>query len=485
MLLLRFLIFILIATSLFAETKPNVVLIMADDFGAGSINAYGAPTELVRTPALNRLANSGMMFTNANTPGSICSPTRYALLTGEYAWRGPLPFGVVNVEDPLVIDVDHMTMPKYFQELGYATAQVGKWHLGYGDTRPVDFTQRLTPGPNDVGFDYHFGLPQNLDDKLRVWIENDGIYGLRSTRLSPYAKNFYGGQYYGFDAPQRVREEADSYLTDKAIEWVKRTHRNDPDEPFFLYFAPVATHHPIVPSEMMRGASGAGSYGDFIQDLDHCVGRLLDALEYEGLADETIIIFTSDNGGDIPANDPTRPENQARDAGLMSNGINRGDKHTIYEGGVRVPLIIRWPGEVEAASTSERMVNLVDLYATLIEAVSAEQPTIEQAPDSFSFLPTLLGEHQSERPPMVSTNAAGIQALRHGKWKYIDGTFPEGIPERMRRHYRPQAEPALYDLESDPSETNNVIAEHPEVVERMQRILEAYRENVSRAIYPE
>ena len=170
---------------------------MADDFGVGSINAYGAPESLFKTPHLNRLAGSGMRFTNANTPASICSPTRYALMTGRYAWRGPLPYGVVNVFDPMIVETGRMTLPKFMQNIGYQTAQIGKWHLGYGNRTPAVFTEKLTPGPNDIGFDYHFGLPQNLDDMLRVWIENDMVYGLRSKKVSPYAKSFYGQPYVG------------------------------------------------------------------------------------------------------------------------------------------------------------------------------------------------------------------------------------------------------------------------------------------------
>ncbi|MEM7672717.1 MAG: arylsulfatase [Verrucomicrobiota bacterium] len=469
----------LICAALTAK-QPNVLLIMADDFGVGNINAYGASKELVRTPSLNQLAEDGMLFTGANTPGSICSPTRYALITGEYAWRGPLPFGVVNVDDPMIVDTDRKTLPKYFQELGYMTAQVGKWHLGYGSERPVDWTEKLSPSPNDVGFDYHFGLPQNLDDKLRVWIENDQVWGLRSKKLSPYAKSFYGGQYVGLDAPQRERESADRFLAEKAIQWIRTTHRSHPEKPFFMYFAPAAAHHPIVPSEEMRGASDAGAYGDFIQDLDSVVGSLIRTLEYEGIDDETIIIFTADNGSDIPSNDPNRPENQAARKGLEANGINRGDKHTIYEGGARVPLLIRWDGKVVPGSVSDRGLNIVDIYATLAEAVTGETPTAAEAPDSISFAPTLLGEEQQQRPAMITSNAAGLHAIRSGKWKYIDGLFPEGAPDHLKRHFKPQAEPALFDLETDPSESNNMFAQNPEIVERMQRMLDNIRANPTR-----
>jgi arylsulfatase A len=478
----RIIVALFCISSLSAEpTKPNVVLILADDFGYGSLNAYGAPEELVRTPNLNRLSQAGMRFTDASVPGSICSPTRYALLTGRYAWRGPLPFGVVNVYDPMVVETDRMTLPKYFQKLGYQTAHVGKWHLGYTDQEPpVDYTGKLTPGPNDVGFDYHFGLPQNLDDMLRVWIEDDGVHGLRSKKLSPYAKSFYGGQYAGLDAPQRSREEAGAYMTEKAIEWIKQTHRSSPDQPFFLYFGTAATHHPIVPSEQMRGASDCGAYGDFIQDLDLSVGRIVDALEYEGIAGETLIIFTSDNGADIPTNNKMRPENQAIRAGLDLNGMYRGDKHTIYEGGTRVPLIVRWDDKVGAGTVSDRMVNIVDLYSTLVEAVSGQVPTADEAPDSISFAPTLSGKAQSARPPMITSNVAGLHAIREGKWKYIDGTFPEGVPEGMRRNSKTQAQPALYNLEKDPSESANLIADYPELVERIRAVLERYRAETTR-----
>jgi len=450
---------------------PNVVVFMADDFGSGCVNAYGAPEELVKTPNLNRLAESGMRFTNANTPASICSPTRYALLTGRYAWRGPLPFGVVNVFDPMVVETDRETLPNYLKEMGYATAQIGKWHLGYGDRRPAVFTEKLTPGPNDIGFDYHFGLPQNLDDMLRVWIENDGVYGLRSKKTSSFAKCFYGKPYLGFDAPQRNREEASEFLTQKAVDWLQS---QDKDEPFFLYFASPATHHPIVPSERMRGKSNCGAYGDFIQDLDWSFGQIVQTLEKMGVMDNTVIIFTADNGSDIPG-DKTRPEGQAIAAGLKPNSIYRGDKHTIYEGGGRVPLMVRWDGKIKPGFVSDHMVSIVDVFSTVADLVNGKWVTLPDAEDSSSFALTLMGKKQKPRSPMVGTNAAGIQSIRSGHWKYIDGTFPENVPGNLLKAFRKQAVPALYDLEKDPSEDNNVIGDYPEVVQQLQAILDDYR----------
>jgi arylsulfatase A len=455
-----------------AMCKPNVVVFMADDFGVGCINVYGAPEKLVKTPHLNRLAEQGMRFTNANTPASVCSPTRYALLTGTYAWRGPLPFGVVNVLDPMVVDTKCETLPKYLQKQGYATAQIGKWHLGYGSRKPAIFTEKLTPSPNNVGFDYHFGLPQNLDDMLRVWIEDDHVYGLRSKKVSAYAKSFYGKPYMGYDAPQRSREEASGFLTEKAVNWLKKEAKKD--QPFFLFFGSPAIHHPIVPSERMRGKSNCGAYGDFIQDLDWSVGEIVRVLEGLDMMRNTIFLFTADNGSDIPGH-KERPERQAIQSGLKLNGEYRGDKHTIYEGGCRVPLIVRWDGRISAEMKCDRMVNIVDIFATLAELTEGAPVDLPDAVDSASFALTLLGEKQPPRNAMVSNSAAGLQALRSGRWKYIDAQFPEGVPQRIRKNFAKEAICALYDLHNDPGEAKNVIDEFPEVAERMRGKLNEYR----------
>ena len=268
-------------------------------------------------------------------------------------------------------------------------------------------------------------------------------------------------------------------MTDKAIEWIQRNARNGSGKPFFLYFAPVSLHHPIVPSEMMRGASEAGAYADFVQDLDYDVGRIISALEYEGIDDETIIIFTADNGSDIPKQN-RRPEVQAIDKGFAINGINRGDKHTIYEGGVRVPLLIRWDGKIAQSSRSDRNVNLVDIYSTLAEVITGTVAPKKDAPDSISFSPTLLGETQAPRPAMVSTSAPGYQAIRLGKWKYIDGDLPPRSSKQHIEKFQKDSVVALYDLEADPSETRNLIEENPEVVNRMRALLGELRANPTR-----
>jgi len=462
-----------LSVNVMAAERPNIVFIMADDLGYGSVGCYGAPAQLVSTPAVDRLAREGVRFTDASTPASICSPTRYGVMMGRYPWRTRMKFGVVGVDDPLLPDPNRTSLAKWLKNRGYTTAAIGKWHLGYGSKRkesPQEWTGVLRPGALELGFDYHFAVPQNHGDKTGIYIENDGIYKLDSDKVFPYSKCFYGVPYFGFDAPQRVNKDVMETLTNKAVEWLERSG----DKRFFLYFTPVAVHHPITPSDRMRGESGCGPYGDFIQDLDSSVERVLDTLDKLGVADNTLVVFTSDNGGDIPTEE-NRPECAAKALGLKSNGDLRGDKHTIWEGGVRVPYIVRWPGKAPAGTVSDTMINLMDTYATVADIMGGTAV----APDSFSFrkalsAPTTRGG--SSRTSMVVGNAQGILALRQGDWKYIEGTFPETWPENRRGHdYQGQALRQLYNLKTDPAEQNNVIDTHPELADELQQELDKIR----------
>lgn len=463
----------LVGESILSQERPNIVLILADDFGYGSVNAYGADKTLVRTPNIDRIAENGMRFTDAYTPASICTPTRYGLLTGRYPWRSKLKSGVVNPLDPLLPNPDRTTVADWLKERGYQTACIGKWHLGYGVGPKVDFTAKLSPGPLDLGFDYHFGVPQNHGDMHGVYIENDRIYGLRSTKVQPYSRTFYGPQYLGYDAPQRVNKDVMEDLTDKSIAWLKQ---QTGQTPFFLYFAAVAVHHPITPSDTMRGLSDCGPYGDFIQDLDMSVGRIVETLEYMNLAQNTLIIFSSDNGGEIPGNRPESPEVQAQQAGLKINANLRGDKHTIWEGGTRVPFIVSWPGKVQAGSVSSAMINMVDVFATLCDITDGRLPqNKEVAPDSFSFLPALTGRQPGTvRASMVTANAKGMHALRMGTWKYIDNTTPQAWPQGKSGSFK-NVKPQLYNLSDDPSESKNRLDEAPELARKMMMELQRIR----------
>ena len=439
------------------KSRPNIVFILADDLGYGSLNSYGADKKFVRTPHIDRIAETGMRFTDAYAPASICTPTRYSFINGQYTWRTHLKSGVVNPMDPLLPDPNRVTIADWLKERGYTTAAIGKWHLGYGNKTPVDLTAQLSPGPLDLGFDYHFGVPQHHGDMWGVYVENDRVCGLRSDRLQPYSKTFYGTPYVGLDAPQRENKNVMADLTNKSIEWLKQQSR---EKPFFLYYSAVAVHHPITPSDHMRGMSDSGPYGDFIQDLDMSVGRIIETLKYMNLMDNTIIIFASDNGGDIPENDPRRPENQAIAHGLKINGHLRGDKHTIWEGGTRVPFIVSWPGKVKPATVSNDLVSVMDIFATVCEITDGKLPASKDiAPDSFSFLPSLTqSETKQGRPSIVMSDARGRLALRKGNWKYVDNITPQGDQIGSQQ---------LYDLAEDPSETVNLYDSRPEIAKQL------------------
>lgn len=453
-------------------SSPNIVFILADDFGYGSLNSYGAEKSLIRTPHIDRIAEKGMLFTHANTPSSVCTPTRYGFLTGRYPWRSSLKYGVTNPLGALLLDPDRMTIADWLKERGYQTAVVGKWHLGYGK-EPLDYTKSMSPGPLDLGFDYHFGVPQNHGDMLGVYIENDRIYGLRSDKVHPYSRTFYGPQYLGYDAPQRTNKEVTDVLADKSVDWIKK---QSSDQPFFLYYAPVAVHHPITPSDYMRAMSDAGPYGDFIQDLDRTVGRIIETLEYMNLLENTLVIFTSDNGGEIPGNKPEAPEITAINYGLKINGALRGDKHTIFQGGSNVPFIVSWPGIVGEGTESDALINLLDVFATVCEITDGKIPgSKEIAPDSYSFLDVLSGTQvASNRKEMITADANGMHALRMGDWKYIDNTPPEGMPDNRANQVR-SVQPQLYNLADDPSENNNLIDVHAKKAEEMKKELNRIR----------
>jgi arylsulfatase A len=443
----------------FAQNPPNVVIFLADDLGYGSVGAYGADPGLVRTPHIDQLAKEGIRFDQAYTTGSVCSPTRYDLLTARYSWRTHLKHAVVNENDPLLIEKGRETVASWFKQRGYQTAHVGKWHLGYGETAFQSLAEAASVGPNSVGFDYHFGVPNNMDDVHKVYVENTGIYGLRSKRTSPYGKSYYGKPYSGYDAPQRNEPEVMEVITEKAIGWIDRRDRT---KPFVLYFAPVAVHHPIMPSERMRGTSEAGAYGDFIHDLDHSVGALMNALKARGLDRNTIFIFTSDNGGDIPE-DERAPERQAMAAGLKANGHHRGDKHQIYNGGFRVPMVIRWPARWASGAVATGTVSTLDLFPTLAELIDRPLPVAQIDGRSFRALLDHPGDPYP-REDLVLRDVNGRRALVAGAYKYISDRFPPGASGR-------KVEEELYHLESDPGETKNLAGSMPEVVADLRQRL--------------
>jgi len=497
---MRSLLCLLLTLTASAADRPNIIVILADDYGYGSAGCYGADPKLVRTPAIDRLASEGRRFTDGNTTSSVCSPTRYSLLTGRYCWRTTLKHEVLGTFSPLHIEPTRVNLASLLKQKGYRTASVGKWHLGYGKENEdpkwrTEYKAELSPGPLDIGFDYHFGVPSNHGDLTGVYVENRFVYGLRAGQIpagmklaGPAADSDDYQATYGqedtengkanileIDAPRRKKERVMKVLTDKATDWLEAQPK---DQPFFLYFAPVAVHNPITPDKDLAGKSAAGPYGDWIHELDQSVGRILATLDKMGATKDTLVLFTSDNGGVF------RPENErllqttAIRAGLKINGTLRGSKHDVWEGGFKVPFIARWPGKVPAGSTAPQMVSIVDILATTAEIVGTPLPTKEVgAEDSRSFLPVLTGAADAKgREDMIIHSADGVFAVRKGRWKWIEGVPVEKIKDGVRKTRKDQFRSQLYDTVADPAETKDVSAEHPEVVAELRDLLRRYRD---------
>lgn len=482
-----------------AASKPNIIVILADDYGYGSAGCYGADGRLIRTPNIDRLAREGRRFTDANTTSSVCSPTRYSVLTGRYCWRTSLTHEVLSTFAPLHIEPTRLNLASMLKRHGYQTAAIGKWHLGYGtaDDSPrwrPDYTAELSPGPLEIGFDYHFGVPSNHGDLTGVYVENRRVYGLRSGKLpanttlpvvpdsddfkATYTKDDTEGKRADpmtLDAPRRVNDRVMPVLTNKAVDWIGRQKR---DAPFFLYFTPVAVHNPVTPSKELAGTSGAGSYGDWIHELDRSVGALLDFLDREHLAANTMVVFTSDNGG---VNEPARsdtPQTLALKAGLAVNGPLRGGKHHVWEGGFKVPFIVRWPGHAQAGTVSKQMVSLADLLATTAAIVGEPLPAADKgAEDSINILPAIISESDKTiRSDMVVHSSDGVFAIRKGPWKWIEGVPVDEIKPGVRKTRAAEFQPQLYNVVEDPAETTDVAAAHPEVAAELRALLNRYRE---------
>ena len=453
-----------------AASRPNIIIILADDLGYGSTGCYGAEPSLIRTPNIDRLAREGMRFTEAYATGSVCSPTRYAVVTGRYCWRSSLSSGeVVNTFDPLLIEPMRPTVASQLKSKGYATAMIGKWHLGYGTATRVDYTSELIPGPLELGFDHQFAVPQNHNDVTRAFVEDHKVFGLRSTKQTPRPGNI------GLDAPQRDDPKTEGFLADRAVAWLEK---QTTAKPFFLYFAPIAVHEKITPSAESAGSSKAGPYGDFIHDLDRSVGRILDTLDHLKLADNTLVFFTSDNGGVLGK--PGSTEQQAAAAGLKINGSVRGGKHDVWEGGFRVPMIARWPGHVQAGSTSDQLVGSVDYLATLAAVVgeTLPPPSADAAgPDSYDFLSALLGTAKSPiRPQLLLQSSKGVYAIRQGPWKLIASSGGiQGKDGKRRKNPEDPGHAQLFNLKNDPGEQHDVSAGNPELVHELTGILDRDR----------
>lgn len=516
--LLAVLVFSILAASCSGTEEvsqtPNVILIYADDLGYGDLSCQGATK--VQTPNIDKLAEQGRRFTDAHTVSAVCTPSRYALLTGEYPIRvdswGPLP-----TLEKLLIDTTTLTVGKLFQKKGYATACLGKWHLGFG-TEENDWQVPLGPGPNEVGFDYYWGIPFVNSGSPYVYVENKTVVGHVPDDPLVYLGRNYEGDLEPSPTPTFPKEasikspnifagalkaheiyddeKTGTYLTEKATDWISKNK----DNPFFLYFATTNIHHPFTPAPRFKGTSQAGLYGDYIHELDWMVGEIVKSLEANGLTENTMIIFTSDNGAMLNLGGRIAVEK-----GHKINGDLLGFKFGVWEGGHRVPFIVKWPGKVPAGTVSDELISNMDMLASFAALTGQEQDLNLADKNSINVLPTFLSDEKSNREELLlAPRKEKNLGLRQGKWMYIPAQGSGGFGGSKPHHHawggpagakllgsknsdiengkiKADAPPAqLYDLEADPNQTQNLYNKYPDVVAMMDGRLSELKDNISK-----
>ncbi len=452
------------------DEKPNILFILADDLGIGDLGCYNSDSK-IPTPAVNALAGQGIRFTDAHSPSGVCTPTRYGFMTGRYSWRTFLKSGVLNGYSPAMIEAERLTIASLLKGRGYYTGCIGKWHLGLGSNEKTDYDKVLRPGPNDLGFDYFFGIPASLDMAPYLYIENDRAVE-RPTETVADSPEFRGAFWRGGPiAPGFKHDEVLPVLRRKAVDFVRDHARKRPSTPFFLYLPLTSPHTPWLPSPAFRGRSKAGVYGDFVAMTDDAVGGVLRVLEETKLDRNTLVLFASDNGAYWTTEEIER-------FGHRANHIYRGQKSDIWEGGHRVPLIARWPGKIKPGTTTRELACLTDLLATAAEITGARLPG-NAGEDSYSLLPALLGSKLDKpiREAVVHHSGAGHFAIRRGEWKLHTARGSGGFTKP--RDYAPklgEPEGELFNLAKDPTESDNLYLRYPEIVKSMTGLLEKYKQ---------
>lgn len=480
--------------------KPNIVFIYTDDLGYGDVSAYGA-TE-IKTPAIDKLAEDGILFNNAYATAATCTPSRYSLLTGNYAWRKK-GTGVAKGDEALLIDTKRTTLPNILQKAGYKTGIVGKWHLGLGDENGPNWNGKITPGPIEIGFDYSYLIPATGDRVPCVFVENHYVVNLNSN--DPITVNYkekVGNWPTGKENPELLKTQTSQghnntivngisrigYMTGgKAALWTdetipmelvnksKKFIDSNKENPFFLLLSTHDIHVPRIANKMFQGKSGMGPRGDVILQLDWTVNEIVKTLKAQNLLEKTIIVFSSDNG---PVIDDGY-QDQARE--LLGNhkptGGLRGGKYSAYNGGSKIPLIIRWPNRKNKGIVSNALVSQVDFLSSFAALVGIDKVK-EDVIDSKNTLAIFMGENITGRTAIVQESFMGPVSYLEGNWKYIeplDG--PKMVPWGPVIETGFQKSPQLYNIQKDPNEQNNIADKHPEIVADLQTKLLAIKKD--------
>jgi arylsulfatase A-like enzyme len=451
-----------------AFKTPNIIVILADDVGWGDAGCYGATK--VKTPNIDRLAREGQRFGNSHASAACCTPTRYSLITGQYSWRregSGLNKGVANGDSPLLIPTDKANAPSLLKQAGYQNAIIGKWHLGFGLTRP-NYNQELRPGPLEIGFHEFFGFPATNDRIPTVFVRDHKVLNLdpadplsytyneeeaKKQGMTPYAagRNRIGWSKGGKSAWWKDTEIADTF-TRECLQFIERNKEKN----FFLLFTPHDVHAPIIPGPRFEGTSGLSKRADMLQELDASIGEILATLDRLNLAKDTLIIYSSDNGAYV-----------SDESGHKPNGPFRGVKSQLWEGGHRVPFIVRWPARIQPG-VSEDLVSTIDIPATICAAAQVAVPK-DALPDSFNLLPALLGEKTApKRENLILMSGTGYLAIRTPQYKYMPNlAFADGWKAAGKIDPKAPAKPALYDLTKDPGETQNLYATETATAKRL------------------
>lgn len=479
---------------------PNIVIIYVDDLGYGDAGCYGATA--VKTPNIDRLAREGCLFRDAHSSAATCTPSRYSLMTGEYAWRQK-GTGVATGDANLIIQPGRATLPSMLRSAGYRSAAVGKWHLGLGDG-PIDWNKPIAPGPSEIGFDESFLIPATGDRVPCVYVENQSVVGLEaSDPIQVSFKDKVGDEPTGLDNPELLKvkwhhghnativngisrigymtggkkarwidEDMADVITTKAVSFIDRHLATHQAQPFFLYFNPHDIHVPRVPHPRFVGTTDMGPRGDVIAELDWSVGQILHSLDQHDLSKNTIVIFTSDNGPVL--NDGYVDEAVDRIGEHKPSGPFRGGKYSAFEAGTRVPFLVRWPEQIRATTVSDALVCQIDFLASFAALLNQQLPE-GAGPDSLNLANAFWGSDHTGRQHLVEQ--AGTLSLRQGSWKYIAPNKGPAVSQQVNIETGNSKVVQLYDLSSDPGETQNVAEEHPERVTEMAELLSSIQQN--------